>query len=139
QGYGPGTRDPTHISPDMCALPTPMLVFDQPAYDPAQDPVVDHLSSLTPLDLTIHLSKEDEDHLARVICDEIGAYEDAVNRRFSCLDSWRRAYEMLPPGTANRWEFSADIPSMLTRLYCNSHHTRLNPQILHSVPPFPAV
>jgi hypothetical protein len=131
--------DPTQIPPDMGAVPSPMLGLDAPTYDPAQDHVVHHLESLTPLDLTIHLSKEDEDHLARIICDEISAYEAAVSRRFWNLDTWRRSYELLPPGTANRWENSSDIPSLLTRLYCNSHHTRLNQQILNAVPPFTAV
>src|SRR3954464_7496251 len=132
--------------PGPPAMPSgnPGLNFDFPpmaesGYDPETDPVVQKLSSQTPLDLTIHLSEEREGKLARLICGEIDRWDRVVARRYSCLDAWRRAFEMLPSGTANRWPGSSDVPSGLTRMYCNSHHTRLNQQILNATPPFTAV
>ncbi len=96
-------------------------------------------SRLKALDLTIRLSDEERKKLGRRIGDEIYAYQRAIERRLDNVADWRRAHECTQPGTANVWEGASDIPSPNTRIYCNSHHTRLNTQILNAQPPFVAV
>lgn len=92
-----------------------------------------------PLDLNIPLTRTERDELARRICDEIDHYRYATARRRANLSQWRHDWECVPTGRSNRWVGSADIPSPHTRIYCNSHHTRLNTQIISPKPPFAAV
>lgn len=100
---------------------------------------MDKLGSMAPLDLNLDLGKEREQELVSHVCQEIDAYMTATDRRRSNLNTWRLAWELMPPGTANRWENSSDIPSALTRIIANSHHTKLNQQTNATDPPFTAI
>lgn len=126
--------------PPMGIPPGPGLFLpDEPQYDPETDPVHQRLSNAAPLDLNLDLGDEQEQKLVKMLCEEIDRYKNVTSRRFASLSAWRVAHEMLPPGTGGRWHGCSDIPSMLTRMACNSHHTRLNQQILNATPPFTAI
>src|SRR6266849_6594216 len=108
------------------ALPDSSLPLgpeEAPPYDPAQDPILDRLHGLEPLDLNLDLGFERELTLAHLVCLELDAYLSATDRRRSNLNVWRLAWEMMPPCTSNRCETSSDMPSALTRIIGNSHHT----------------
>ncbi len=94
--------------------------------------------SFSKVDLRVRASAAEKLALGQRLTDEILYYRSVTNRRLDNSRVWRLAYEMMPPGTANRWENSSDVPSGFTRLYCDSHHSRLN-QIMNAVPPFAVV
>lgn len=91
------------------------------------------------LDLSVALGSAGKLALAQRIADEYQYYRQVTNRRLDNSRQWRLAYETMPPGTANRWENSSDVPSPFTRMYCDSHYQRLNSQILDAVPQFAVV
>lgn len=103
------------------------------------DPVAQRLADLDPIDLTVRMEPEDEARLCRLLDESIAHYYNFNSRRISNVNFWRLSYEMMPPGTSLRWENAADVPSSLTRIATNSHHTRLNSVTLGAVPPAVAV
>src|SRR5579859_6599624 len=96
-------------------------------------------SSFPQLDLTVKLDDERKRLLAQRIADELDDYRRATERRRQNSIRWRLDYEQLPPGTANRWVGSSDVNSPFARIYTDSHHARLNQQIMNAVPPFAVV
>ncbi len=119
----------------------PGLSFpDEAAYDPDSDPVAQRLQGQDPVDLNLDLGAERETRLAQFLCQQIDAWKAIARRRVENLSGqWRPiAYELLPPGTANRWQNSSDIPSPLTRIAANAHITRLVEQLNNSNPPLTA-
>src|SRR5258708_30745285 len=136
-GFDP--RFPPNGGAPPMGAPDPFADQSEPPYDPQQDPVAARLQNMTPLDLNLDLGFEKELMLAHHVCQEIDAYVAATDRRRSTPNVWRLAWEMMPPGTANRWQNSSDIPSALSRIIGNSHHTKLNQQTNATDPPFTAI
>ena len=91
------------------------------------------------VDLNVTLSEYDMQKLAHRIWWEINRYDAYVTTRRGNCEQYRRDWEAFPTGRSSRWKGSADIPAPLTRTYCNAHTTRLNQQIINTVPPFTAV
>jgi DNA-binding transcriptional regulator YdaS (Cro superfamily) len=106
---------------------------------PPTDPVAKRLADLDPIDLSIRMEEEAKKRLEATIAGALDHYARYNKRRAESLNVWRMACDMLPPGTSNRWENSADTPSPLTKIATNGHHTKLNNQLLGAVPPFAAV
>lgn len=91
------------------------------------------------VDLNIKLSEDETRKLAHRLWYEINRYNAAVETRRGNVEQWRRDVEAFPTGRSTRWKNSSDVPAPLSRIYCQNHTTRLNQQIIKTIPPFTCV
>jgi hypothetical protein len=92
-----------------------------------------------PVVLNVGWDLDRRERLGRTLGDIIRRYYSETQDRRERAKQWRRDFKTEPPGTNNRWEGCADLNSGLTNVFCSSHSTRLNSQILRTVPPVSAV
>jgi hypothetical protein len=70
---------------------------------------------------------------------EIDEYNRSVDPRRGNVDQWRNDFEMYSTQPSGRWPNSANCCAPLTHIYCQSHHVRLNQQIIQADPPFTVI
>lgn len=91
------------------------------------------------VDLTVPLTKDEREALGRHLWHEIDQYRRDTDPRRGNVDQWRNDFELYPTAPSNRWENSANVCAPLTHIYCQSHHVRLNQQLVQADPPFAVV
>ena len=91
------------------------------------------------LNLNIELENEKLSALGARVRNEIQKYLAYTETRRGNLTQWRRDFELFPTGRSTRWRNSSDVPAPLTHIYCQNHGTRLNQQIIRTVPPFAVI
>lgn len=91
------------------------------------------------VDFTLRISKERREKLARIICEELDRYDNAVSNRRENLKEWRWAYKLMPSTPTGRWEGSSTLQSPFSHIYTNAHSNRLDSQIIAHDPPFTVV
>jgi hypothetical protein len=113
-----------------------------PALDPAEgpyDPTQPGPSPAQRVDLTVRLSAAERQELGTHLWHEIDQYRRDTEPRRGNVDQWRNDFELYPTAPSGRWPNSANMCAPLTHIYCQSHHVRLNQQIVQADPPFSVV
>lgn len=88
------------------------------------------------VDYNIDLDETERTELGLHIIDEIRKYYQDTERRFDNCRDWRADFELIKADGEGPWPDSAAVRAPLTENAARNHHTRLNQQIIHSVPPF---
>lgn len=77
--------------------------------------------------------------LGRIFNQEIERYNQEVAPRLGNVEQWRNDYELYPTQPNTRWKNASNVPAPFTHIYCQSHQTRLNQQIVQADPPFAVI
>jgi hypothetical protein len=91
------------------------------------------------VDLTVRLTAAEREELGTHLWHEIDQYRRDTEPRRGNVDQWRNDFELYPTAPSGRWPNSANMCAPLTHIYCQSHHVRLNQQIVQADPPFSVV
>lgn len=88
-------------------------------------------------DFQVKLKEEELSLLGRHLVMEIDAYNEQNAGRRSNIKQWRSDWRV-DPVPSNRWPGASEVNSPLTRMYCASHASRLDQQIILVDPPLRA-
>ena len=91
------------------------------------------------IDMSVPMDAEERKLLGLHLRYEIDRYYAETLVRRGNSEQWRRDFELFPTGRGFRWPNSANVCAPLTHIYCQSHYTRLNQQIVKADPPFVCV
>lgn len=109
----------------------------EPAFAEEEDPdAVLEIERDPSMSLQIPMDDDEREALGKRVCEEITRYYAQTESRRENLRQWRRDYALLPLPPSTRWPNGSEVPAPFTRMTCDSHHQRLNTQIIHSNPPF---
>ncbi len=123
-------------------IPSPEMTPDLEPTDEERELAEEMLPPPDPsqrVELVVDLDEEERRELGFHLCQEIDRYYNDTARRRDNLRTWRRDYDLYPSGEEGPWPDSADITAPLTHIACNAHTTRLNSQIIRSIPPLTVV
>lgn len=132
---------PTTAMPGASPLlgPQPVQPGEEAAFGPSGEPGAQDPERDLGVDYAIEMDPEERRLLGKHIQEEIDRYIEGTQQRRDNCRQWRADFEMMPVGASPRWEGGAEITSPLTQIYCQSHATRLNTQIVYADPPFGVV
>ena len=88
------------------------------------------------VDYNIPLDDEELDQLGRDIIEAVTQYYEDVSDRIDNCEVYRADFEGMQADGDGPWEGSAKVRAPLSENAVRGHHTRLNQQIIHAVPPF---
>src|SRR5207253_829011 len=114
QASGEGEAQEEMIDPNDTIAPD--VEEEEPAGGQDEEPNLP-APSFQRLDLSLPEGIVNRAQLAIRLVGEIENYDRVTSRRRDASITWRQAYETMPPGTANRWDNSSDLPSSFTRTY----------------------
>jgi hypothetical protein len=112
---------------------------DAPAFDDLTHPDELEDPGLPPVDLKVPLDSHERMMLGRIFNQEIERYNQEVAPRLGNVEQWRNDYELYPTQPNTRWKNASNVPAPFTHIYCQSHQTRLNQQIVQADPPFAVI
>lgn len=106
--------------------------------DDGYEPDPTDLTRVNYADYRVQMDADERLHLGRTIREEIDRYQSATQNRRDNLKQWRSDWKV-EPVESTRWEGAAEVNSPMTRIYSQTHASRLDGQILMVSPPLTCV